>query len=157
MKEHGIELSGVSLKNKFTNCLSLFTTGITSIIYKKDSQYEGITVNSFAPVSLKPKIIMWCLDKTSKSKKNFLRKNVIYKIIFLSKKQKKISKKLASTNNTFNKLYLNNIVKESLGYLECKLYKTYNVGDHYLVLHKVKSFKILKGKDPLIFFKSNYF
>ena len=100
---------------------------------------------------------MWCLDKTSKSKKNFLRKNVIYKIIFLSKKQKKISKKLASTNNTFNKLYLNNIVKESLGYLECKLYKTYNVGDHYLVLHKVKSFKILKGKDPLIFFKSNYF
>lgn len=92
MKEHGIELSGVNLKNKFINCLSLFTTGITSIIYKKESQYEGITVNSFAPVSLKPKIIMWCLDKTSKSKKNFLRKNVIYKIIFLSKKQKKFLK-----------------------------------------------------------------
>ena len=69
----------------------------------------------------------------------------------------KFFSKLASTNNTFNKLYLNNIVKESLGYLECKLYKTYNVGDHYLVLHKVKSFKILKGKEPLIFFKSNYF
>ena len=58
-------------ENKFINCLSLFTTGITSIIYKKESQYEGITVNSFAPVSLKPKIIMWCLDKTSKSKKFF--------------------------------------------------------------------------------------
>ena len=64
---------GSVLKNKFINCLSLFTTGITSIIYKKESQYEGITVNSFAPVSLKPKIIMWCLDKTSKSKKKFFK------------------------------------------------------------------------------------
>ena len=71
MKEHGIELSGVNLKNKFINCLSLFTTGITSIIYKKESQYEGITVNSFAPVSLNLKLLCGVLIKLLNLKKIF--------------------------------------------------------------------------------------
>ena len=63
MREHGIKLNGDKLKNNYRNFLSLFSTGITSIVVKNKKIYEGITVNSFASVSLKPKIVIWCLDK----------------------------------------------------------------------------------------------
>ena len=156
MREHGIKLNGDKLKNNYRNFLSLFSTGITSIVVKNKKIYEGITVNSFASVSLKPKIVIWCLDKNSRSKKNFLDKNKKYKIFFLSKKQKKVSQKLASSNNVFNDKYFNLILQECLGYMDCKLFKTYNVGDHYLVLHKVLSYYIMKKQKPLIFYKSKY-
>jgi len=144
------------LKNKYRNFLSLFSTGITSIVVENEKVYEGITVNSFASVSLKPKIVTWCLDKNSRSKKNFLNKNKKYKIFFLSIKQKKVSQKLASSNNTFDEKYFNSILRECLGYMNCKLLKKYNVGDHYLVLHKVVNYYVLKKQKPLIFYKSKY-
>ncbi len=144
------------MKNKYRNFLSLFSTGITSIVVENEKAYEGITVNSFTSVSLRPKIVTWCLDKNSRSKKNFLNKNKKYKIFFLSNKQKKISQKLASSNNAFDEKYFNLISKECLGYMNCKLLKTYNVGDHYLVLHKVLNYYVLKNQKPLIFYKSKY-
>ncbi len=144
------------MKNKYRNFLSLFSTGITSIVVENEKVYEGITVNSFASVSLKPKIVTWCLDKNSRSKKNFLNKNKKYKIFFLSIKQKKVSQKLASSNNTFDEKYFNSILRECLGYMNCKLLKKYNVGDHYLVLHKVVNYYVLKKQKPLIFYKSKY-
>ena len=133
------------MKNKYRNFLSLFSTGITSIVVENEKAYEGITVNSFTSVSLRPKIVTWCLDKNKK-----------YKIFFLSNKQKKISQKLASSNNAFDEKYFNLISKECLGYMDCKLLKTYNVGDHYLVLHKVLNYYVLKNQKPLIFYKSKY-
>ena len=144
------------MKNKYRNFLSLFSTGITSIVVENEKVYEGITVNSFASVFLKPKIVTWCLDKNSRSKKNFLNKNKKYKIFFLSIKQKKVSQKLASSNNTFDEKYFNSILRECLGYMNCKLLKKYNVGDHYLVLHKVVNYYVLKKQKPLIFYKSKY-
>jgi len=137
-------------------CFSLFATGITSVISKNKKNYVGITVNSFSSVSLDPPLVMWCIVKKSSSLSFFVKKNVEYKIIFLSSNQKKISNQLASPNNTIDeKLYLS-IIKNSMGYLNCRLYKKINAGDHFIILHKVKNFKVLKSKKPLIFFKKKY-
>ena len=137
-------------------CFSLFATGITSVISKNKKNYVGITVNSFSSVSLDPPLVMWCIDKNSSSLSFFVKKNVEYKIIFLSSNQKTISNQLASPNNTIDeKLYLS-IIKNSMGYLNCRLYKKINAGDHFIILHKVKNFKVLKSKKPLIFFKKKY-
>jgi 3-hydroxy-9,10-secoandrosta-1,3,5(10)-triene-9,17-dione monooxygenase reductase component len=143
------------LKNNLRKCLSLFSTGITAITSQtEDNLYEGITVNSFSSVSLKPPIVMWCLDKKTKSKKNFIKKNKEYKIIFLSANQKKDCYKLASKNNKFDHDHEVNLLKKSMGYLTCKLYKKFNAGDHIIILHKVIKFKINPKKKPLIFFRS---
>ena len=141
---------------KLRNCFSLFATGITSIISKNKNNYIGITVNSFSSVSLNPPLVMWCIDKKSSSLIYFIKKSLEYKIIFLSNHQKNISKQLASSNNIFDKKIYQSIVNNSMGYLNCKLYKKINAGDHYIILHKVNNFKILKNKKPLIFFKKKY-
>ncbi|MEK9959397.1 MAG: flavin reductase family protein, partial [Pelagibacteraceae bacterium] len=101
------------MKNNLRKCLALFSTGITAITSQtEDNLYEGITVNSFSSVSLKPPIVMWCLDKKTKSKKNFIKKNKEYKIIFLSANQKKDCYKLASKNNKFDHRYEVNLLKK---------------------------------------------
>jgi 3-hydroxy-9,10-secoandrosta-1,3,5(10)-triene-9,17-dione monooxygenase reductase component len=141
---------------KLKKCLSLFATGITSIVTKKSKNYIGITVNSFSSVSLEPPLVMWCIDKKSSSIKSFLKVKNKYEIIFLSKSQRTISNKFASADNEVSSLSLNNIKKNSLGYMICTFYKKLSAGDHYIILHKVKTFKVLNDKKPLLFFKSKY-
>ena len=94
MKDCGIKFHGQK-KTNFMNsiqlrkCLSLFATGITSIVTKNKSKFIGITVNSFSSVSLNPPLVMWCIDKKSSSIQDFVKNKNKYMIIFLSRKQKK--------------------------------------------------------------------
>ena len=145
----------MNIKN-LKKCLSLFATGITSIVTKNSKKYIGITVNSFSSVSLEPPLVMWCIDKKSSSIKSFLKVKNNYEIIFLSKSQKKISNKFASSDNEVNASALKKIKKDSLGYMICSFYKKLSAGDHYIILHKVKTFRVLNDKKPLLFYKSKY-
>ena len=143
-------------KKKLRKCLSLFSTGVTSIISKSSSIYTGITVNSFSSASLTPPLVMWCIDKKSSSLKSFLSIKNDYTIVFLSNSQRLISNKLASSDNNFNKIFYNEIIKKSLGFINCKIFRKYNIGDHYIIVHKVIKFEILSKKKPLVFFNSKY-
>ena len=43
-----------------------FATGVCAIsFYGKDKKPRGITVNSFASVSLNPPLTLWCIDNSS--------------------------------------------------------------------------------------------
>ncbi len=68
---------------------------------------------------------------------------------------KKISNQLASSNNKFDKKFYKEIISNSLGYLDCTMYKKISAGDHYIILHKVIKCKILSLKPPLIFIIEN--
>ena len=161
MKDYGIKFHGQK-KTKFMksiqlrNCLSLFATGITSIITGNKKIFIGITVNSFSSVSLNPPLVMWCIDKKSSSIQNFVKNKNKYSIVFLSRNQKKISNLLASSNNKFDKKFYTNIISNSLGYLDCAMYKKISAGDHYIILHKVLKCKIVSKKQPLIFYNKKY-
>ena len=102
-------------KQNLRKCLSLFATGVTSIVSFKKLTYTGITVNSFSSVSLNPPLVMWCINKKSSSLKSFLSLKNNYKIIFLANSQKAISNKLAGSENIFDKVFCDKIVKKSLG------------------------------------------
>ena len=161
MKDCGIKFHGQKKINfmnsiQLRKCLSLFATGITSIVTKNKSKFIGITVNSFSSVSLNPPLVMWCIDKKSSSIKDFVKNKNKYMIIFLSRKQKKISNQLASSNNRFDKKFYKEIISNSLGYLDCAMYKKISAGDHYIILHKVIKCKILSPKLPLIYYNRKY-
>ena len=56
----------------YKKVLSKYATGITVVAKKNNKNLiEGITVNSFVSISLKPAYISWSLDKTSSSFKKF--------------------------------------------------------------------------------------
>ena len=79
---------------KYKNALSNYPTGIFCVFSKdKKEKYNCIIVNSFSSVSLKPLLVLWCLDKKS-SKLHFFRKSKNQIIALLSEDQKKNSKKI---------------------------------------------------------------
>ena len=73
--------------SRYKKVLSKYATGITVVAKKNNKNLiEGITVNSFVSISLKPAYISWSLDKTSSSFKKF--KNLkFFNIYILSEKQ----------------------------------------------------------------------
>ena len=143
-------------KSNLKKCFSLFATGITSIITKDKKMYIGITVNSFGSVSLEPPLVMWCINKKSSSINSFISNKKDYSIIFLSNSQKKISNRLAGSDNKLQKIEFEKIKRNSLGFINCELHKKISAGDHFIIIHKVKNYKLMSKKKPLIFFNSKY-
>jgi 3-hydroxy-9,10-secoandrosta-1,3,5(10)-triene-9,17-dione monooxygenase reductase component len=141
----------------YKKVLSKYATGITVVAKKNNkSLIEGITVNSFVSISLKPAYISWSLDKTSSSFKKF--KNLkFFNIYILSAKQIKVSNYFSSKNEIKkNSIIAKNLLKNNLAELNCKTIKKINIGDHLFFVAKVFKFNLKKEEKPLIYFASKY-
>jgi flavin reductase (DIM6/NTAB) family NADH-FMN oxidoreductase RutF len=141
----------------YKKVLSKYATGIT-VVSKKNNKnlIEGITVNSFVSISLKPAYISWSLDKTSSSFKKF--KNLkFFNIYILSAKQIEVSNYFSSKNEIKkNSIIAKNLLKNNLAELNCKTIKKINLGDHLFFVAKVFKFNLKKEEKPLIYFASKY-
>jgi flavin reductase (DIM6/NTAB) family NADH-FMN oxidoreductase RutF len=141
----------------YKKVLSKYATGITVVAKKNNKNLiEGITVNSFVSISLKPSYISWSLDKTSSSFKKF--KNLkFFNIYILSAKQIEVSNYFSSKNVIKkNSIIAKNLLKNNLAELNCKTIKKINIGDHLFFVAKVFKFNLKKEEKPLIYFASKY-
>ena len=141
----------------YKKVLSKYATGITVVAKKNNKNLiEGITVNSFVSISLKPAYISWSLDKTSSSFKKF--KNLkFFNIYILSAKQIEVSTYFSSKNEIKkNSIIAKNLLKNNLAELNCKTIKKINIGDHLFFVAKVFKFNLKKEEKPLIYFASKY-
>lgn len=138
---------------KYKNALSNYPTGIFCVFSKdKKEKYNCIIVNSFSSVSLKPLLVLWCLDKKS-SKLHFFRKSKNQIIALLSDDQKKIVKKYAYANKNLNEIELSNILKKSIFSLNCKKVKEIIAGDHFVIFLKVLKISDIRKVKPIIYYK----
>jgi 4-hydroxyphenylacetate 3-hydroxylase, reductase component len=55
----------------FRNCLGQFATGVTVVTANIGGELVGLTVNSFASVSLNPPLILWSIGESSTSYAKF--------------------------------------------------------------------------------------
>jgi flavin reductase (DIM6/NTAB) family NADH-FMN oxidoreductase RutF len=141
----------------YKKVLSKYATGITVVAKKNNKNLiEGITVNSFVSISLKPAYISWSLDKTSSSFNKF--KNLkFFNIYILSAKQIEVSNYFSSKNEIKkNSMIAKNLLKNNLAELNCKTIKKINIGDHLFFVAKVFKFNLKKEEKPLIYFASKY-
>ena len=141
----------------YKKVLSKYATGITVVAKNNNKNLiEGITVNSFVSISLKPAYISWSLDKMSSSFKKF--KNLkFFNIYILSAKQIEVSNYFSSKNEIKkNSIIAKNLLKNNLAELNCKTIKKINIGDHLFFVAKVFKFNLKKEEKPLIYFASKY-
>jgi flavin reductase (DIM6/NTAB) family NADH-FMN oxidoreductase RutF len=57
--------------DEFRRCLGQFATGVTVVTANVQGELVGLTVNSFASVSLNPPLILWSIDVSSNSYAKF--------------------------------------------------------------------------------------
>src|SRR5690625_177825 len=138
----------------FRQCLGHFETGVTIITSETASSTHGFTVNSFTSISLDPMLVLVSVDRKTKAMDVLQGNNFIVNI--LRDDQQDTAMHFAGHTMEkqpfeWEKGGLGKRIKNSLAYIECKPWKTYDGGDHVMFLGEVKHFEHSDG-NPLAYY-----
>ncbi len=150
------------LNRELRNALGCFATGITVITaLDKDQQPMGMTVNSFASVSLEPPLISWCLAKNCHFYDAFMAAEH-FAVNILSDQQENLSQLFASPiEDKFAQADWQPgieglpLLAGCIAHLECQREQDYPGGDHSILIGRVLNFDY-NSQSPLIFSQCQY-
>jgi flavin reductase (DIM6/NTAB) family NADH-FMN oxidoreductase RutF len=148
---------------EFRNALGNFATGITVVTTLCDqSKPIGVTINSFASVSLEPPLVLFSL-KTDSPLCNFFLTQESFNIGILSEKQEDLSNLFAGrTENKFDQIDWATgqngcpSLKGTLATLECKRVQAHIGGDHTIFVGEVTHIETENNGGPLLYYKGGY-
>ncbi|MDP9055634.1 MAG: flavin reductase family protein [Acidobacteriota bacterium] len=139
-----------------------FTTGITVVTTLDGSGHpHGMTVNSFSSVSLEPPLVLVSIDLRNAILGHFISSSW-FAINILAEHQEDLSRRFSSASeNRFRELVWHEgewgtpLLDGVLAHLECSVVRTFEAGDHTVLIGEVKSATYREGK-PLVYFDSAY-
>ena len=144
--------------------MGCFATGVTVITaYGPNADPAGITINSLTSVSLKPPLVLFCLEKNAQVYPAF-RAAKYFAVNILSEKQEDVSRYFADFRHhkkptlLWDKPQLNcPILRGTLGWMVCEKTAGYKGGDHTIFVGEaVKLHKRGTQQEPLLYFHGRY-
>ncbi|MBV8772062.1 MAG: flavin reductase family protein [Deltaproteobacteria bacterium] len=149
-------------KNELRRVMGHFATGVTVITTVSDQGTPyGLTANAFMSVSLEPPLLLISVDKKAESYPYF-EQSKVFTINVLRDDQEGLSRRFAvSGGNKFEGIAFhrgaNNvpILEDTLAHIECRLFASYDGGDHTLYLGEILEAETREGK-PLLFYRGGY-
>ena len=144
------------------DALGEFATGVTVVTARgADGQPVGVTINSFASVSLEPPLVLWCLGLHSPSLAAF-ESCRHYAVNVLAADQIEFSQRFSqSQNDRFAGVDFQvgadgaPILPGCCAWFECRNEMRYPGGDHIILVGHVERFH-REEKPPLIFHGGRY-
>jgi len=142
--------------------LARFATGITVVTTRAaDGSPLGLTVNSFASVSLDPPLLLWCLGRAAADYDAF-RLAERHLVNVLAADQVELSKRFAARGpDRFAGLRYADTdtglprLAGCIAWFECAIRSRYDEGDHVILVGRIEAFEIAPGR-PLLFHDSRY-
>jgi flavin reductase (DIM6/NTAB) family NADH-FMN oxidoreductase RutF len=148
---------------KFRQVLGHFATGVVVCTTHFNKKNHGITINSFASVSLDPALVMFCLSKKSSEYEIFSKAKGFCANI-LAADQQELSNHFASQsrNDWSNIGFVKNscnypMLNGSLVHINCRVWQKYNGGDHDIIIGEVNDLDVVKDSEPLLYYRSDYY
>lgn len=145
----------------FRLALSHFASGVTVVTTAHDGQLYGMTVASFASLSLHPPLVLVCIERSVKTH-DAISAAGKYGVSILSSAQADISSKFASrSDDKFAGVEIIEgeldvpLIAGALTAIECRLYDRLPGGDHTIFIGEVMKIHTTEG-DPLLYFRSGY-
>lgn len=136
--------------------LSQWATGVAIVAMRDNKGHRfGLTINSFASLSLNPPLVLWSLDKSAESMSAFEQKGP-FNISILSDDQQELALKFASQEERFRDTpcYTGNngapIIENCVAFFECDHHSAIDGGDHILFIGRVQRIGHSNRK-PLLF------
>jgi flavin reductase (DIM6/NTAB) family NADH-FMN oxidoreductase RutF len=133
----------------FRQALGAFPTGICLVTtVDRDGKREGMTINSFASVSLDPPLILWSIRDDARSSDAFLTARS-FNLSVLSTDQKDLATHFARPAADKFELYEADFdvssnrcprLKSAVATFECSTYSRHQEGDHTILLGRVENF-----------------
>jgi flavin reductase (DIM6/NTAB) family NADH-FMN oxidoreductase RutF len=139
-----------------------FATGITVVtVVDANGHPHGMTVNSFSSVSLDPPLVLVSIDLRNSILGHFLSAS-FFAINILAEGQEGLSRRFSSVSEErfegvewhISPLGLP-LLDGVLAHLECSVARTFEAGDHTVLVGEVRDASYAHGK-PLVFFNSGY-
>jgi flavin reductase (DIM6/NTAB) family NADH-FMN oxidoreductase RutF len=139
-----------------------FATGITVVtVLDSNGHPHGMTVNSFSSVSLDPPLVLVSIDLRNAILGHFISSSW-FAINILAEHQEDISRVFSSpSENRFLRvkwgpgLAGTPLLDGVLAHLECSVVRTFEVGDHTVLIGEVRRAAYTSGR-PLLYFDSGY-
>ncbi|WP_267551888.1 flavin reductase family protein [Rhizobium rhizogenes] len=144
----------------FRTALGTFPTGVTVVTANADTGPIGMTVNSFASVSLDPPLVLWSPAKSS-SRHALFTSAGHFTIHVLSAEQTMLSSRFTRGGQGFTDLgWEQNIegapvIPGTLARFECEQQSVYDAGDHSLIIGRVLRVALRDG-EPLCFARGGF-
>lgn len=153
------------LEESYKEAMSSWSSGVTIVTAHYERCLFGMTVSSFAGVSLDPAMISICiniqarlcpiLEKSKKFAINILRFDQIELARIFSDHNLSMDKRFE-----FGKFDISTtqspVLRDCLCWFDCAIENQYIVGDHILYIGKILKIKIIDCKNPLVYFKRNW-
>jgi 3-hydroxy-9,10-secoandrosta-1,3,5(10)-triene-9,17-dione monooxygenase reductase component len=146
----------------FRRALGQFAAGVT-VVTTRDGRGRslGLTVTSFAAVSLEPPLVLVCVDHRSETHAGF-RHAGLFGVSILAEGQEEVSRRFAGGGaGKFKGVDLDKgetgvpLIPGALAHLECRVSATHVAGDHTIYVGEVLSVRVRPGR-PLLYHDRDY-
>ena len=145
----------VDNQKDFRSALGQFGTGVTIVTAHDNHHPIGMTVNSFASVSLNPALVLWSISNKSERRDGFCNAG-FFAVHILAEDHTDLALNFAKNPTPFEtcewhlgKNHLP-VLPSAIARFECSIHTTYDGGDHTIIIGKVEQFTHNEGK-PLMF------
>jgi flavin reductase (DIM6/NTAB) family NADH-FMN oxidoreductase RutF len=145
----------------FKLAMSHFASGVTVVTTEHEGHQYGMTVASFASLSLHPPLVLVCIEKSVKTHDAIVGAGK-FGVSILAHEQSAISNKFASrSDDKFTGVEVENgplgvpLIAGAITTLECRLHEQLAGGDHSIFVGEVVEAQTRDGA-PLLYFRSGY-
>ena len=146
---------------QFKHALSHFASGVNIVTTEHEGTDYGLTVASFASLSLNPPLVLVCINKSSSSH-DPIAKSQKFGVSILGSDQEAISGRFAARGgDKFAGLDVRRgstgvpLVGNALATLECRVHEQIVGGDHSIFIGEVVDTQTREGA-PLLYFRAAY-
>ncbi|MBI3944007.1 MAG: flavin reductase family protein [Chloroflexi bacterium] len=150
---------------EFKSVMRQFATGITVLTIRAENRFYGLTVNTLTSVSLAPPLILVCVDRHTPMHTTLPLAGV-FAVNILAVDQANLSDRFAGRHpeitDRFYDLEITEaitgapVIRSALAYLDCRLWATYDGGDHSIFVGLVEDGAVMDDRDPLVHLRSRY-
>lgn len=161
MNDESIEFVPTAENSRqFRNALGCFGTGVTIVTTADNETALGITVNSFASVSLDPALVLWSPARASFRFDQF-ESAQHYAVHVLDQSQADLANQFARDAQSFDHCQWHwsdsgvPLIENCVARFECERVSSHDGGDHAIVVGKVQRAANFGG-EPLMFVGGRY-
>ena len=155
-------IEGVDQTALFKEVMGNYPTGVTVVTTADEEGIPvGLTVNSFASVSLDPLLLLWSIDHKVTSLDIFKTANKFAVHVLAGDQQdlcnlfaKKGEDRFSHCDWSFSEYNLP-IISDAFAVLQCKTFKQVEAGDHTILIGEVIDINIEK-KDPMLYHRRHF-
>lgn len=146
---------------RFKEAMSRFASGVTVVTTEHDGTPYGMTVASFASLSLHPPLVLVCIERSAKSH-DAIRASGRFGVSILAQSQADVSGRFASkAEDKFAGITTRRgehglpLIDGAICTLECRVYGELPGGDHTIFVGEVLDSETSDGA-PLVYYRSSY-